>query len=213
MLPTVSRRLDLPIAVLAWLAGFQLLRLTGSWLPLALMAIVAAARLLVGDVTTRRLLKLHAGAVLLGLLGAAVLITGTFVLYRPLTQLFPALRGETQNLYALLRSAGVGQLPLATLTVVLSISEEIIWRGRVLASPADATPRSWPTGGQWLRIVGAAAIYGAAHIASGSITLMAVAFLCGCFWGALRLGTRSLWTSVIAHVSWDVFVMILSPLA
>jgi membrane protease YdiL (CAAX protease family) len=59
----------------------------------------------------------------------------------------------------------------------------------------------------------ASLIYGLAHIASGSVTLMAVAFVCGLAWGLLRVATRSLWAPILTHVLWDLVIVFVWPLA
>jgi hypothetical protein len=52
----MSRRADLAIAMTVWLLGLGWLARTGSWAPLAIASIAAAARLLAVDDETRRLL-------------------------------------------------------------------------------------------------------------------------------------------------------------
>ena len=65
----MSRRFDLPIALLAWCAGFAWVARFGSWLPLAGAALIAAVRLLSSDPATRRLLRPTARLTAIGLGG------------------------------------------------------------------------------------------------------------------------------------------------
>ena len=176
------------------------------------MAMACAARLLWGDATTRQLLRPQLRSTGWGLLGAAVMIAGTYVLYGPLCAVFSGLPRETEQLYQLLRSGASSTLWMLVLITAVSASEEIIWRGRTLTSAGDTRPAR-PSLRQTMRVFGFALVYGLAHAASGFVTLIGLAFLCGLFWGLLRVATRSLWAPILTHVLWDVSVMIVWPLA
>ncbi len=213
MVPAVSRRLDLSIAVLIWSVGFLWVSVSGSWALLAGLAVAAALRLLVGDPLTRRLLTPTLWAIGVGVVGAAIMIIGTYASYFLLSRLIPPLVDATADLYRLLRADAYGQLRLAALITLVSASEEIVWRGRLLESPGDVEPAAWPTRAQALRVVGAATVYALAHIASRSITLAIVAFICGIAWGLLRVAMRSLWASILTHALWDLAILVFWPLA
>jgi membrane protease YdiL (CAAX protease family) len=58
----------------------------------------------------------------------------------------------------------------------------------------------------------AAATYALAHAAIGSLLLVVVALLCGIVWGALRAASKSLLPPLIAHLVWDVLVLLWLPL-
>jgi len=206
----MSPRLDLPIAVAAWLLGFAWVGRTGSWTPLAILAVLAAARLVLGDPGTRRLLAPGAGALLLGVAGAAALIGVTHGLYRPLAAIFPALPAATRGLYGLLNAAGYRPLELGALVLLISVCEEVIWRGRTLAGAA-AGPRRLD-GRALARVAAVALLYGGASLASGSILLGAVATGCGFAWGLLRVAGRSLWPAILAHAAWDLAILVARPL-
>ena len=51
-----------------------------------------------------------------------------------------------------------------------------------------------------------------AHAALGSGLLLVVAFLCGIAWGALRAASKSLLPPLVAHLVWDVVVLLWLPL-
>ncbi len=209
----MSPRLDLPIAVACWLLGFAWVRLTGSWTPLAILAVLAAGRLALGDPGTRRLLRASAGSLALGAAGGVAMVGATYGLYRALVPLFPTLPGATRGLYGLLNSAGYRPAALGALVVLLSFCEELVWRGRPLSDPAAETgPR--PVHGRALaRVALVALLYGAASLASGSVLLAVVATCCGFGWGLLRVAGRSLWPAVLAHAAWDLAVLVVWPLA
>jgi membrane protease YdiL (CAAX protease family) len=209
----MSPRLDLPIAVACWLLGFAWVGFAGSWTPLAVLASLAAARLVLGDPGTRRLLRPHAGALALGAVGGVVMIGATYGLYRALVPLFPALPGATRGLYAVLNSAGYRPLGLGALVVVVSFCEEVTWRGRPLADAADGMGRHPLHGRALARVAMVALLYGAASLASGSLLLGALAAGCGFTWGLLRVAGRSLWPAVITHAAWDLTVLVAWPLA
>lgn len=206
----MSPRLDLPVAVAAWLLGFAWVGRTGSWTPLAVLAVLAAARLVLGDPGTRRLLAPGAGGLLLGVAGAAALIGATYGLYRPLAALFPALPGATRGLYGVLNAAGYRPHELGALVLLISVCEEVIWRGRPLAGAA-AGPRRLD-GRAVVRVAAVALLYGGASLASGSLLLGALATGCGFTWGLLRVAGRSLWPAILAHAAWDLAVLVGWPL-
>jgi membrane protease YdiL (CAAX protease family) len=209
----MSPRLDLPIAVACWLLGFAWVGFTGSWTLLAILASLAAARLVVGDPGTRRLLRPSAGALALGAAGGVAMIGATYGFHRVLVPLFPALPGASRDLYGVLNSAGYRPLALGALVVVVSFCEEVVWRGRPLAD-VDARPDRFPLHGRALaRVAAVALLYGAASLASGSLLLGALAAGCGFTWGLLRVAGRSLWPAVITHAAWDLAVLVVWPLA
>jgi membrane protease YdiL (CAAX protease family) len=208
----MSPRLDLPIAVACWLVGFAWVGFTGSWTLLAILAVLAAARLVVGDPGTRRLLRPSAGALALGAAGGVAMVGATYGLHRVLVPLFPALPGASRDLYGVLNSAGYRPLALGALVVVVSFCEEVVWRGRPLAD-VDAGPARFPLHGRALaRVAAVALLYGAASLASGSLLLGALAAGCGFTWGLLRVAGRSLWPAVITHAAWDLAVLVVWPL-
>jgi len=198
----MSPRLDLPLAVAVWLSGFGLLAWTGSWLPLAGLAALAAGRLVFLDAGTRGLLLPTGLSIALGLGGAAVMVAATYLLFPLVVRVVPELRPATAELYRLLDQHWP-RPALAGLLLLVSASEEILWRGRALSSGPK-----W----EWARILGCTALYSAAHAASGSMLLVALALVCGLFWAALRLWGRSLIAPILAHAAWDLLVMGWLPL-
>ncbi|MHB8416485.1 MAG: CPBP family glutamic-type intramembrane protease [Myxococcales bacterium] len=188
---------DLLLAGFAWLTGFALLRRFGTVLPLFAMALLAAA-LALRHREARRVLRANGRAVAVGLAAAGVQIAATYLLYPLCVRAWPPLADEVRGLQALLFH-GQGRLAVGALVATMSACEEILFRGRVLQD----RPR---------RVVLAALLYAAAHATSGSPVLIALAFGCGLYWGALRAASGSLWTSIVCHVAWDLVVMVIAPL-
>jgi membrane protease YdiL (CAAX protease family) len=210
----MSPRLDLPVAVAGWLLGFAWVGRTGDWTPLAVLAALAAARLVLGDPETRRLLRPDARGLAMGAAGAAVLAGATYGLYRPLGAVFPGLPGATRGLYGVLNAAGYAPPALGALVLLVSACEEVVWRGRALAGAAPRPGGLGALDGRAVaRVAGVALLYGAATLASGSLVLGALAAGCGFAWGLLRVAGRSLWPAILAHAAWDLAVLVGWPLA
>jgi len=222
----MSPRLDLPLAVAAWLVGFAWVGRTGSWTPLAALAVLAAARLLAGDPGTRRLLAAGPGQLAIGALSGLAMVLVTYAAYPLAARLFPGLPGATHELYGVLNASGYRPAALAGLVLLLSGCEEVIWRGRTLGAGSSGlvgspgSPGSPGLAGpgrldrQALVRVGVAALaYGLATLPSGSVLLVALAAACGLAWGLLRAATGSLWPAVVAHAVWDLAVLVAWPLA
>jgi membrane protease YdiL (CAAX protease family) len=207
----MSPRLDLPIAVAAWLAGFLWVGRTGSWALLAGLAAISAARLVLGDPVTRRLLAPRAGPLALGAAAGAAMVAATYLLYRLLAAAFPALAGGTHALYGVLNASGYPPGELGALVLLVSACEEVIWRGRTLAAAAEGPRRL--DGRGLARVAGVALLYGGATLASGSVLLFGLATACGLAWGLLRVAGRSLWPAIVAHAAWDLAVLVAWPLA
>jgi membrane protease YdiL (CAAX protease family) len=140
-----------------------------------------------------------------------VLVGATLGLYRPLSAAWPWLPGATRGLYGLLNSAGYAPATLGLLVVVMSVSEEVAWRGRALSGPAAGPDRLDRAGLR--RVAAVALLYGAASLTSGSLVLFALSAGCGLAWGLLRVAGRSLWPAVVAHALWDLAVLVWWPLA
>jgi membrane protease YdiL (CAAX protease family) len=207
----MSPILDLPIAAAIWIIGFLWLGRTGSWTLLAVMAIAGALRLVLGDRQTRDLLVPRVAALVVGLAAGVAMAVTTLLLERPLAAVWPAFTPETHRLYAMLRGSGHEGPPLVGLILIMSASEEILFRGRVLGPPARGP--GWPASQDWSRIAYSTAIYGAAHAASGSLMLLLVALLCGAAWALVRVLARNLWGSILTHALWDLAILIVFPAA
>jgi membrane protease YdiL (CAAX protease family) len=206
----MSPRLDLPIAAAAWLLGFWWIGRAGTWTPLLVLAVAAAVRLVAGDPVTRRLLRPGWSGLVLGVAGAAGVVATTYGLFGPLGALFPGLTGATRDLYRVLNAAGSSRATLGAMVVIMSVCEEVVWRGRTLAAGAGDAGRL--DGPAVARVAVLALCYGAASLTSGSLVLFALSTGCGFAWGLLRVAGRSLWPAILAHAAWDLAVLVGCPL-
>ena len=120
-----------------------------------------------------------------------------------LARLDPFVARDTALLYAAFRAPPSTIASIALAPVVLG--EELVWRGVVQAA---LVRRVGPAGGVAL----AAGAYALAHAPLGSPVLVLVAAACGLCWGALRAATGSLVTPLVAHLVWDVLVLLWLPL-
>jgi membrane protease YdiL (CAAX protease family) len=208
----MSRRLDLPAAALAWLGGFAWVHWKGSWSPLAVLATLGAARLLLADPETRRLLVPRRSSLALAAGGVVGMVGATYGLFGFLAGVFPALRVATAELYGVLHTGGYGRLSLAALVVLVSACEEVVWRGRVLEGAEHRSGTHPLTLAATAEVLSVALLYGACHLTSGSLLLAVLAAACGLAWGLLRVAGRSLWPSIAAHAAWDLAVLVAWPL-
>ena len=85
------------------------------------------------------------------------------------------------------------------------LGEELVWRGVVQASLVRRL-------GAWRGVALAAVAYALAHAPLGSPVLVVVALFCGLAWGALRAQAASLVPTLVAHLLWDVLVLLWLPL-
>jgi len=207
----LSRRLDLPFALAAWLLGFGWLAIAGSFVPLALFALAAAARLVAGDPGTRRLLRPTPVATAAGAAVGVASLAATYLLHAALAGVWPELSASVSGLYRMLASGPGARWQLALMIGFVGAAEEIVWRGRALpalpGAPGPALGRA-----ELAAAARGAALYGVVHLASGSRILPLMAFVCGLGWAVLRLATRSLWAPMVAHVTWSSTVLIVRPL-
>lgn len=127
----------------------------------------------------------------------------TFLLYPLLARIVPFIATDTARLYAAFRAPSLVVASLALLPVI--VGEELVWRGVVQAALVQRL-------GAWRGVALAAVAYALVHAPIGSPLLVAVAFSCGLAWGALRAATASLVPTLVAHLLWDVLVLLWLPL-
>lgn len=191
---------------LVWAAAMLAARTFDPWIPIAIVALGMSATVLASDRELMRdLLRPAFRPILIGLLASAVMIAATYLLFPLVTQAIPTIGIRTGNLYAMFL---VGRPRPSVLLFVIPIilAEEILWRGAFQEWVAMRFP-SRPV----LIVALSAAVYAIAHAPFGSALLVVIAFACGLFWSALRGFSRSLLPSLIAHLAWDL-ALILIPL-
>lgn len=195
-----------PMVPLAWAAAMLLARFVDPWIPIGLAAIIVPAAIVsAGWPDVRELFPPSWSTILIGLLGATIMLAATYGVFPLVAGRVPALAVETGNLYATFL-AGRRTVAILSFVIPVIVAEELMWRGAFQEWIAQRLPAR-----RLAIIVLAAAGYAIAHLPLGSPLLAGVAFLCGLYWSALRSLTRSVVPSLIAHLAWDL-ALILVPL-
>lgn len=189
---------------LVWTGGAIVARWIGMWAGIGGAAILLAGGVLIRnrEATLRRLRPqpaLIAAGVLLGL----IMVGATYLLYPLAGRLVGSIPTQTASLYATF--GGVKGLVRLILLPVIVISEELVWRGAV----QDGLERRL---GRGPAVVAGAALYSLAHLPAGGL-LALIALACGLYWNAIRAASGSLLPGLIAHLLWDVVLLVLWPLA
>ena len=127
----------------------------------------------------------------------------TYLLYPLFARIVPVIATDTAQLYAAFRAPSFVVASVALVPVI--VGEELVWRGVVQASLVERL-------GSWRGVALAAVVYALVHAPLGSPVLVAVAFFCGLAWGTLRATTSSLVPTLVAHLLWDVLVLLWLPL-
>jgi membrane protease YdiL (CAAX protease family) len=174
--------------------------------PAAIGAAAVALGVAVGlsdRAAVRRILQPRPSLVLLGVVAGGSMAGVTYLLYPVLAHMLPFIATDTALLYSALRAPSLVIASIALAPVV--VGEELVWRSAV---QTPLVRRFGPrTGVAW-----AALAYGLAHAPLGSPVLVGVALLCGIAWGTLRAASASLVPTLVAHLVWDVLVLLWLPL-
>lgn len=181
---------------LVWLAMMFAARFLDP-LPAILVASTAMAIIVV--VNDRRRVRawtqLTPRIAILSVVAALVMVGTTYLMFPLLVRTLPFVRPAASGIYAMFLTSG--SLPLTVAAVVpVIVAEEVLWRGRF----QDGA-------GRWSVIV-TPLVYAAAHLPLGSLLLVAVAFVCGVYWSALRAASGSLIPPLCAHLAWDVALIV-----
>ncbi len=130
---------------------------------------------------------------------SGVLLYGLFYISSILiSRYFPSLYEQIQMVESLRNLAP--EYVYVPVTLSVSFAEEVFWRGFVLR-------RLWNRWG-WMGFVLAVLYYCAAHITTGNISLLLAAVGAGFFWGLLLVWRRNLLVPIIAHITWDAFLLL-----
>lgn len=143
--------------------------------------------------------------VLVGVVTGLVMSLATWALYPLSGELVPQIHTEVPKLYALLRQTP-GPVAAFPVLVVVVLAEECVWRGLAIDLFARGRPGA-------ATVFLSAVVYTFPQIAFRSPLLVVVAMACGLVWGALRIQTRGLVAPLIAHLTWDLLVFVLYPVA
>jgi len=199
----------LALAAAAWLAGFAVLPPLASWTSFAIAGSALTALALVFDADMRALLRPSLPMVSLGLGVGLLMAALTHVAFSAVSSLLPQARTATERLFDLLHVGNFTPATRAGLIVIVASCEEVLFRGALAGPPGggDDPPLHRPGRDELLRVVALAAVY-----ALATATLVVSAFGCAIVWGLLRVGTRSLVAPIVAHVVWDLLVLVVWPL-
>lgn len=188
---------------IAWLAAAAGARTLGIWVAIGGAALALGAVVVLVDRPVARLLRPTRRWILVGAAAGALMTAATYLLYPVATRFLPIVATDAARLYSAFRAPPPLLASIALVPVILG--EELVWRGAVQTSLVQ---RFGATGG----VAAAAVAYALAHAPLGSPVLVGVALLCGLVWGALRAGTASLVPPLVAHLVWDVLVLLWMPL-
>jgi membrane protease YdiL (CAAX protease family) len=190
--------------VVAWLVASASAGALGIWLALGGASVALGIAIFVLDrAAALRLLRPSARLVLVGAAAGGAMAAATYLLFPVCAHALPFFRTDMASLYASFREPPRVIAALALLPVILG--EELVWRGVVQTALARRL-------GPWRGVPVAALAYALAHAPLGSPVLVVVALSCGMAWGALRSGSASLVPSLLAHLVWDILVLLWLPL-
>ena len=190
--------------VVVWLVASVSTGALGIWLALGGASVSLGVAIFVLDrAAALRLLRPSARLVLVGAAAGWSMAAATYLLYPVFARLLPFIPADMASLYASFRAPPPVIAALALLPVILG--EELVWRGVVQTALVRRL-------GPWRGVTLAAVAYALAHAPLGSPVLVVVALSCGVAWGALRAASASLVPSLLAHLVWDILVLLWLPL-
>ena len=190
--------------VVVWLGAAASTGSLGIWLAVGGAAVgLGGAIFLLDHAAARRSLQPSTRLVLVGAGAGCLMAAATYLLYPALARLSPVIATDTSRLYASFRALTPVIASLALLPVI--VGEELVWRGVV---QTELVRRLGP----WPGVTLAALAYALAHAPLRSPVIVVVALLCGMAWGTLRAASGNLVPSLLAHLVWDVLVLLWLPL-
>jgi membrane protease YdiL (CAAX protease family) len=201
----VKRDTVLALACVAvWVAAAASTGLLGIWPAIGGAAVTLGVAVLVLDgPISRRTLRPSPRLILLGAVAGGSMAAATYALYPMLVRIAPFIATDTARLYSGLRTPPPLIAALALPAVILG--EELVWRSVVQGALVRRH-------GSWAGVALAAGAYALVHAPVGSPVLVLVALACGLAWGALRAASASLVPTLVAHLVWDVLVLLWLPL-
>jgi uncharacterized protein len=202
------------VTVAAWSGGFTLVHQHGTWVPFTVIGPVMASVALFVDRDLRRLLRPSLRILTTGIGVGVLMVAATHFGYFVVKAIIPQVQPATRELYAFLNVGTFSPGARAVLIVAIAASEEVLFRGTIAShhTPLGRGQHEWPLrNDRVVRIVGLAVLYALATVTLWSPLLVACAFSCGFTWGIVRVICRSVLAPVVAHVIWDLSVLILWP--
>ncbi|HEY0466551.1 MAG TPA: CPBP family intramembrane glutamic endopeptidase [Polyangiaceae bacterium] len=201
------------LALFAWASCFAVLAYLGTWMPFAFAGVLLVALTLRSSAVPLAQFYPSSRWLLIGVGAGVLMVLFTHLAYARLSAVFPAVRSATRELLWLLNVVGVSPTARAALIVVIASCEEVLFRG-LLPGSARGAPHGlrWPTGREFRGLLLGAGAYALTTLPLASPLLVLCAFACGVVWGALRAATGSVLVPILAHVLWDLGVLLLWPL-
>ncbi|HUM09854.1 MAG TPA: type II CAAX endopeptidase family protein [Myxococcaceae bacterium] len=191
-------------SVVVWLAAAASTGTLGIWRAIGGAAVVLGVAVLLFDrPASTALLQPSPRLILQGAAAGALMVAATHLLYPVLARVVPLIAADTAQLYAVFRAPSLVVASVAIVPVI--VGEELVWRGVVQGSLVQRL-------GARTGVALAAVVYALVHAPLGSPVLVVVAFFCGLAWSALRAQTASLVPTLVAHLVWDVLVLLWLPL-
>jgi hypothetical protein len=191
-------------SVVVWFVAAASAGALGIWNAMGGSAVaLGLAVLLFGRPASTALLRPSPRLILLGAMAGGLMAVATYLLYPLFVHALPFIATDTTQLYAAFRAPSLAVASVALVPVVFG--EELVWRGVVQSYVFQRL-------GAWRGVALAAVVYALVHAPLGSYALVSAAFFCGLGWGALRVKTASLVPSLVAHLLWNVLVLIWLPL-
>jgi NADH dehydrogenase len=189
----------LAAAVVAW--TFRAARHPWIAMTVAMTALLIAA---LAVPSVRKRARPRPRAVLAGLAAALPLWLATFAVSRILGALWPGFAERARVLLAW--TAGLPKWFLLPTLAVIVAAEEAIWRG-------IATRLAMERLGRWTGVAVGAGIYALAHVATGNPLVILAAAGAGLVWSWLYAATDDLVAPFVCHLTWDVLILFVVPVA
>jgi len=202
------------LALLGWLLCFAVLAYRGTWTPFAFVGVLLATLAVKWSAVPLSQFRLDRRTLLIGVGAGVMMVLVTHLAYGRLSAAFPAVRSGTLELLSLLNVVGFSPPARAALIVVIASCEEVLFRG-LLPGSARGQQRAlrWPSGREFGGLLGWSLLYALTTLPLASSLLVLCAFVCGTVWATLRLATGSVVVPILAHVLWDLGVLVVWPLA
>ena len=203
----------LAVALLSWLVCFAVLAELGTWTPFAFVGVLLVVLALRSSALPLLQFRPSRDSLLIGAGAGVLMVLFTHLSYGWLSAVFPGVRASTSQLLSLLNVVGFSPPARAALIVVIASCEEVLFRG-LLPGSARGLPRPMraPDAREFGAIALWSAIYALTTMPLRSPLLVLCAFVCGTLWGTLRVGTQSVLVPILAHVLWDLGVLLVWPL-
>ena len=200
----MKRKALVAVAVAVWTIASLASNIVGIWLAVGSTSLLLGVLALRFDFEScRQLLRPKRRLIVLGVIVGGLMAVATHLMYPVFIGLVPQVTVDIADLYAAFRAPSVW-VPILFLGPVI-LGEELVWRGVVQTELSERF-------GTGQGVLLAAGFYTLVQVPVGSPVLLLTAFSCGLVWSALRASTRSLVSALVAHILWDVAILLWLPI-